>query len=81
MYSSQYFCPILTISGVSQQTSIKDPNIKFHRNSSSGSCIDISKHTHTDMKLTEAFCNYVNMLTIGGGGGDKEVQLTDMKLR
>jgi hypothetical protein len=45
MYSELHFCPILRKFGVSRQIFIKIPNVKCHKNPSSGSRADTDGHT------------------------------------
>jgi hypothetical protein len=60
MYSGRYFCSILTKFGLCRQIFIKIPNIKFHENPSSQRCADTYGRTDImKLKLTGAFCNYV----------------------
>jgi len=73
MQSARYFCPTVTKSEVSLHIFIKVLNIKFHRNSSSGSRADMwtsvlrtrrsSQALFATMRTrTGAFRNYANAL-------------------
>jgi hypothetical protein len=61
MNSAWYFCPILNKFGFSWQIFVKLPNIKFHKNPSSGSRTDACGQM--DMtKVVGAFADSVNVL-------------------
>jgi len=47
-WSAWYFCPVLTKFGASQQLSIRTSKINFHRNLSSGSCVDTCRQAQRD---------------------------------